>query len=217
MGLQQFEQRLERLVEGAFAKAFRGELQPIELGRRLTREMDLRRAVSVRGLIAPNVFEVVLSAEDYERFGGFVDVLGQELVEAAHEHARNEGYVFLGPVEVHVGASDDLSRSTFMIGGEVIEGEERPAAFLVLPDGRRLGLLGEAVTIGRLPECTVQLNDPNASRRHAQVRRQGEAYVVVDLGSTNGTKVNGVPVRQHRLAEGDAITIGMSTLRFEHA
>ncbi len=217
MGLQQFEQRLERLVEGAFAKAFRGELQPIELGRRLTREMDLRRAVSVRGLIAPNVFEVVLSTEDYERFGGFVDVLAQELVEAAHEHARNEGYAFLGPIEVHVEASDDLSRSTFMIAGEVIEGEERPAAFLVLPDGRRLGLLGEAVTIGRLPECTVQLNDPNASRRHAQVRRQGEAYVVVDLGSTNGTKVNGVPVRQHRLAEGDAITIGMSTLRFEHA
>jgi hypothetical protein len=217
MGLQQFEQRLERLVEGAFAKAFRGELQPIELGRRLTREMDLRRAVSVRGLIAPNVFEVVLSTEDYERFGGFVDVLAQELVEAAHEHARNEGYAFLGPIEVHVEASDDLSRSTFTIAGEVIEGEERPAAFLVLPDGRRLGLLGEAVTIGRLPECTVQLNDPNASRRHAQVRRQGEAYVVVDLGSTNGTKVNGVPVRQHRLAEGDAITIGMSTLRFEHA
>lgn len=217
MGLQQFEQRLERLVEGAFAKAFRGELQPIELGRRLTREMDLRRAVSVRGLIAPNVFEVVLATEDYERFGGFVDVLGQELVEAAHEHARNEGYAFLGPVEVHVEVSDELARSTFLIDGEVIEGEERPGAYLVLPDGRRLGLMGEAVTIGRLPECTVQLNDPNASRRHAQVRRQGESYVVVDLGSTNGTKVNGVPVRQHRLVEGDAITIGMSTLRFEHA
>lgn len=215
MGLQQFEQRLERLVEGAFAKAFRGELQPIELGRRLTREMDLRRAVSVRGLIAPNAFEVDLSADDYDRFGGFVDVLAQELVEAAREHARAEGYVFIGPVEVRVQASDDLARSTFTIDGEVREGDETPAAFLVLPDGRRLGLLDEAVTIGRLPDCTVQLNDPNASRRHAQVRRQGEAFVVVDLGSTNGTKVNGLAVRQHRLAPGDAITIGMSTLRFE--
>ena len=215
MGLQQFEQRLERLVEGAFAKAFRGELQPIELGRRLTREMDLRRAVSVRGLIAPNAFEVVLSAEDYERFGGFVDVLAQELVEAAREHARAEGYVFIGPVDVRIQERGGLARSTFTIEGEVREGEETPSAFLVLPDGRRLGLLGDAVTIGRLPDCTVQLNDPNASRRHAQVRRQGEAYVVVDLGSTNGTKVNGLAVRQHRLAPGDAITIGMSTLRFE--
>lgn len=217
MGLQQFEQRLERLVEGAFAKAFRGELQPIELGRRLTREMDLRRAVSVRGLIVPNAFEVLLSREDFERFGGFVDVLAQELAQAAREHARAEGYVFIGPVEVRIEAGDELSRSTFTIRGEVLEGEDAPSAFLVLPDGRRLGLLSEAVTIGRLPDCTVQLNDPNASRRHAQVRRQGEVYVVVDLGSTNGTKVNGVPVRQHRLAEGDAITIGMSTLRFEHA
>ena len=216
MGLQQFEQRLERLVEGAFAKAFRGELQPIELGRRLTREMDLRRAVSVRGLIAPNFFEVALSSEDYERFGGFVDVLAQELVEAAREHARAEGYAFIGPVEVRIAADDELSRSTFTIDGEVLEGDETPSAFLVLPDGRRLGLLADAVTIGRLPDCTVQLNDPNASRRHAPVRRQGEVFVVVDLGSTNGTKVNGVPVRQHRLAHGDAITVGMSTLRFEH-
>jgi hypothetical protein len=216
MGLQQFEQRLERLVEGAFAKAFRGELQPIELGRRLTREMDLRRAVSVRGVIAPNAFEVCVSREDYERFGGFVDVLSDELVEAAREHARAEGYVFIGPVEVQITPSDELSRSTFWIEGKVLEGEESPGAFLVLPDGRRLGLLGDAVTIGRLPQCTVQLNDPNASRRHAQVRRQGDGYVVIDLGSTNGTKVNGVPVRRHRLADGDVITVGMSTLRFEH-
>jgi len=217
MGLQQFEQRLERLVEGAFAKAFRGELQPIELGRRLTREMDLRRAVSVRGLIAPNVFEVGLSEEDFDRFGGFVDVLSQELVEAAREHARAEGYAFLGPVQVRIAPVEELSRSTFTIDGDVVEGEATPGAYLVLPDGRRLGLVEEAVTIGRLPDCAVQLNDPNVSRRHAQVRRQGEAFMVVDLGSTNGTKVNGIPIRQHRLIDGDALSIGMSTLRFEMA
>src|SRR5471030_499379 len=104
MGLQQFEQRLERLVEGAFAKAFRGELQPIELGRRLTREMDLRRQLSVRGLIAPNVFEILLAKEDYERFGGLVDVLArEELPNAAREHARSEGYAFVGAVEMRIG------------------------------------------------------------------------------------------------------------------
>ena len=217
MGLQQFEQRLERLVEGAFAKAFRGELQPIELGRRLTREMDLRRTVAVRGLIVPNSFEVVLSEEDYERFGGFVDVLAQELAEAAREHARNESYTFLGPVTVSIGWAEDLARSTFAISSEVVEGEPVARDFLVLPDGRRIGIFDEAVTIGRLPDCAVQLADPNASRRHAQVRRQGEAVYVVDLNSTNGTKVNGVPIRQHRLSDGDIVTVGMTPIRFESA
>lgn len=215
MGLQQFEQRLERLVEGAFAKAFRGELQPVELGRRLTRDMDLHRAVSVRGLITPNSFEVVLSKEDYERFGGFVDVLSQELVEAAREHAREENYTFLGPVQVKISWSGDVSRATFGIVSEVIEGDEEPKDWVVLPDGRRIGILDEPLTIGRLPDCGIQLSDRNVSRRHAQLRRQGDAVYVIDLGSTNGTKVNGVPVRQHRLAPGDVLTIGMTSLRFE--
>ncbi len=215
MGLQQFERRLERLVEGAFAKAFRGELQPVELGRRLTREMDLHRTVSVRGLVAPNSFQIGLAAEDYERFGGFVDVLAQELAEAAREHARNESYHFLGPVQVEVAIDQALTRSTFTIVGHVLEGEEVPTEWIVLPDGGRLGILDEPVTIGRLPECEIQLADPNVSRRHAQLRRQGEAIYVVDLGSTNGTKVNGVAVRQHRLVSGDVVTVGMTSLRFE--
>ncbi|MCU1488715.1 MAG: hypothetical protein JWM85_120 [Acidimicrobiaceae bacterium] len=215
MGLEKFEQRLERLVEGAFAKAFRGELQPIELGRRLAREMDLHRTVSARGLIAPNTFEVVLSRDDYERFGGFVDVLSRELADGAREHARSEGYTFLGPVEVKIGWAEDVSRSTFAITSDVVEGDEVPKDWIVLPDGHRIGILDEALTVGRLPDCAIQLNDPNVSRRHAQFRRQGDAVFVVDLGSTNGTKVNGVPVRQHRLAVGDVITIGMTALRFE--
>src|SRR5260221_13170432 len=115
MGLQQFEQRLERLVEGAFAKAFRGELQPIELGRRLTREMDLQRTVAVRGIVAPNAYEVELSPEDFDRFGGFVEVLARELVEAAREHAKSQNYTFLGPVEVVIDRHDDLPKSTFNI------------------------------------------------------------------------------------------------------
>jgi hypothetical protein len=215
MGLQQFEQRLERLVEGAFAKAFRGELQPVELGRRLTREMDLHRTVSVRGLVAPNSFQVLLSQDDYDRFGGFVAVLSQELAEAAREHARNESYLFLGPVQVEIGWDEDLTRSTFTISVEVLEGEEVPSDWLVLPDGTRIGILDEPVTIGRLPECEVQLADANVSRRHAQLRRQGDAVYVIDLGSTNGTKVNGVAVRQHRLAAGDVVTVGMTSLHFE--
>jgi hypothetical protein len=215
MGLQQFERRLERLVEGAFAKAFRGELQPVEIGRRLTREMDLQRTVSVRGLIAPNVFDVVLSRADYERFGSFVDVLARELADAAKEHAKSERYLFVGPVEVTIGWEPDLATSTFDIVSEVREGDEKPSHWIVLPDGRRIGIGTEIVTIGRLPECAIVLPDPNASRRHAQLRREGESVIVVDLGSLNGTRVNGVAVREQRLASGDEVTIGTTTLRFE--
>jgi hypothetical protein len=217
MGLQQFERRLERLVEGAFAKAFRGQLQPVELGRRLTREMDLHRSVGVRGLIAPNHFDVFLATADYERFESFGDVLNRELVEAVREHAAAERYLFLGPIEIVIHEDPDLSTSTFAIESEVREGEGGPSDFLVLPDGRKVGIADDVVTIGRLPECAVVLDDPNVSRRHAQLRREGQHVVVVDLGSTNGTKVNGVPVREQRLTPGDSVTVGTTTMRFEPA
>src|SRR3954449_3805990 len=89
MGLQQFERRLERLVEGAFAKAFRSGLQPVELGRRLSREMDLQRTVGVHGLIAPNQSKVALSQDDAGSFASFSDALVRELSEAVREHARD--------------------------------------------------------------------------------------------------------------------------------
>lgn len=215
MGLQQFERRLERLVEGAFAKAFRGQLQPVELGRRLTREMDLRRTVGVKGLIAPNHFEVFLATPDYERFEAFGDVLNRELIEAVREHAGRERYQFLGPVEITIHEDPELSTSTFAIESDWVEGVGGPSGWIVLPDGRRVGIADEIVTIGRLPECAIALDDPNVSRRHAQIRREGLDVVIVDLGSTNGTKVNGVIVREHRLLPGDTITVGTTTLRFE--
>lgn len=216
MGLQQFEQRLERLVEGAFSKALRGGLQPVEIGRRLTREMDLLRRVGVRGLIAPNFFVVTLSPHDAERFRSFVDVLARELGDAAREHARTENYTFVGPVEVEVHLDEGLRAGRFTVEADVVEGAEGlPAGSLVLPDGKRVVLEAEPISIGRLPECTVVLSDPNVSRRHAELRRQGSDVLLVDLQSTNGTRVNGVPVRERTLADGDEIMVGTTTLRFE--
>src|SRR5947209_15804445 len=102
MGLKQFEQRLERLVEGVFAKTFRSGLEPVELGRRMTREMDLSRIVGVNGMVAPNRFEVSLSPTDCKRFDSFAEALTRELSEAVREHARDEGYGFVGPVQVEL-------------------------------------------------------------------------------------------------------------------
>lgn len=216
MGLQQFEERLERLVEGTLSKPFRSSLQPIEIGRRLTREMDLHRRVGVHGLIAPNSFTVTLAPADVDRFANFIDALSRELADAAREHARIEGYSFVGPVDVQVYEGSRLRAGRFVVSAEVVEGpEEGPYAELVLPDGSHMAIGDGPVTLGRLPECDVVLNDPNVSRRHAEFRRTADGVVVTDLGSTNGTRVNGVPVREQQLVSGDEITVGSSTLVFE--
>lgn len=216
MGLQQFEERLERLVEGTLSKPFRSNLQPIEIGRRLTREMDLHRRVGVRGLIAPNSFTVTLAPADVDRFANFIDALSRELADAAREHARTEGYSFIGPVDVQVYEGTRLRPGRFVVTAEVVEGpEEGPYAELVLSDGSRVALGDGPVVLGRLPECDVVVNDPNVSRRHAEFRRTTDGVVVTDLGSTNGTRVNGAPVRERQLTSGDEITVGSTTLVFE--
>ncbi|HMD46791.1 MAG TPA: DUF3662 and FHA domain-containing protein [Acidimicrobiales bacterium] len=216
MGLQQFEERLERLVEGTLAKPFRSNLQPVEIGRRLTREMDLARRVAVHGLIAPNVFNITLAADDVDRFSNFIDALVKELADAAREHARIEGYSFVGPVDVRIFEGSRLRTGRFTVTTDFQEGAGGVGvAELVLPDGARLSVGPDPLVIGRLPECAVVLSDPNVSRRHAEVRRIGDAAVVTDLGSTNGTKVNGTVVREQQLASGDEITVGSTTLVFE--
>jgi Protein of unknown function (DUF3662)/FHA domain len=216
MGLQQFEDRLERLVEGTLAKPFRSNLQPVEIGRRLTREMDLHRRVGVRGLIAPNAFAVTLSKPDVERFSNFLDALVRELAEAAREHARNEQYTFVGPIDVQILEGPRLRAGRFTVAAEVMEGPDGLVpAELVLPAGGRIQIGPDPVVIGRMPECDVVLSDPNVSRRHAEIFRVEGDFLVRDLGSTNGTRLNGAPVTEGYLRTGDNITVGSTTLVFE--
>lgn len=215
MGLESFERRLERFVEGAFARVFRSGLQPVEISRRLTREMDLRRTVAPKGVLAPNEFNVLLSQADRSRFAPIEDELVKELVEVANEHAKTEGYTFLGPVTVTIGTDDSLRPGTMLLAGEMTPSQG--TATLTLPDGRRVVLDRDKVTLGRLPECELAVADPNVSRRHAEVRRGTDStWLVADLGSTNGTKVNGVKISGTRqLSDGDEITVGSTTVRFE--
>jgi hypothetical protein len=217
MGLQRFERRLERLVEGAFNKAFRSGLQPLEIGRRVAREMDAGRTLGVRGKVVPNSFLVVLSAEDAQRFEGFHDALARELEDAAREHARDEGYTFLGPVQLQFEVDDRRHRGDFSVVANIVEGPGGTVGSLVLPDGRRLTLSDEPLRIGRLPDCLISLSDPQVSRHHAEVRPAHEGFEVVDLGSTNGTLVNGVVVKEHPLRDGDVILVGATSIRYEES
>ncbi|MHB8463319.1 MAG: FhaA domain-containing protein [Acidimicrobiales bacterium] len=213
MGLQKFEQRLERLVEGAFAKAFRTGLQPVEIGRRLVREMDLHRTLGVRGTIVPNRFTVSVSPDDRERFAALEQTLVAELVDTARQHARDEGYRFLGLVSVELRTDPSTTSGAFALSGEVREGGQ--VAGVVLPDGSRAVIGDDPVTVGRASECDVVLADPTVSKRHLELRRRGGDVVLIDLDSTNGTRINGAVVRERVLADGDNIHVGAAVLRFE--
>jgi hypothetical protein len=216
MGLQGFERRLERMVEGVFARAFRSGLRPVELGRRLVRVMDGQRSVGVSGRpVVPNAFIVSLSPDDHEQFSDIADTLVRELCDAAREHARDEGYTFMGPVTVELVVDERQRKGGFDVEGRLRQGEGGGGpGSLMLPTGERV-VLGEfIVTVGRMPESTIVLADPNVSRNHAEVRPQGDGYIVVDLGSTNGTRVNGVRISEHTLRDGDEIMFGNTQVIF---
>ena len=216
MGLHQFERRLERLVEGVFARASKSGLEPVELARRLTRHMDAERSLGVKGTVVPNHFTFALAPADHERFAVYGDALPNQLAEAAREHARDEGYTFLGAVSIELEEDQSVAAGTFLLAGEIVAAPGGGVVgSLVMEDGRRIEVGADPVTIGRLPDCDIVLSDGNVSRRHAEVRRRDDAIVVVDLGSTNGTKVNGAGVKERALDDGDVITVGLSKLRFE--
>jgi hypothetical protein len=201
MGVQGFERRLERLVEGAFGKAFRSGLQPVEIARKLLRNMDNGRTLGVRGTVAPNHFVVCLCEEDALRFDDYADVLERELADEAREHAREDGYHFIGPVTVQLVEDPRLKRGDLEVEASIKEGPGGRVGALVLPDGRRIALGEEPFVIGRLSDCDLG--------------PEPDAYRLVDLKSLNGTTVNATPVKNHVLADGDLIGIGAVAIRFE--
>jgi len=218
MGLQRFERRLERLVEGGFGKAFRSGLQPVEIGRRLVRELDTRRTLGVRGTVVPNQFTVRLAEDDMERFAGFHDALVSELSDTVRDSARESNYRFVGPVSV-VLVSDPRARvGDLQVDAAIVEGMEGKNGALVLPDGSRIQLGEDPVRIGRLPDCAIALSDSQVSRHHAEIRIGENGFEVVDLGSLNGTTVNGEKVLgEHVLTDGDAIGVGETAIRYEES
>jgi hypothetical protein len=213
MGLQKFEQGLEHLVEGVFAKAFRTGLQPVEVGRRLIREIDLHRTLGVRGTFVPNRFVIAVSRADRERFAPIEATLIAELIDTARQHARQEHYRFAGPVSVELATDPARAAGAFRIQADLVEGE--PEAGVVLPDGTRFNIGEDPVIVGRGADCTLLLADPTVSKRHLELRRKGGEVTLLDLGSTNGTRVNGVAVRERILADGDEISLGATVLRYE--
>ena len=221
--LRDFERRLGGLVEGFFATTFRSGLQPVELAKRMMREMDASKTVGVKEVWAPNRYVFTLSESDAQRFEQAEQALVGELKQVVREAAAERGWGLVGPPEVEFEVDADLGKGRFACEASFVEGEEelapQPAvgergSLVRLADGVSTALAKPSVTIGRLPECDVVVDDAGVSRQHARIRRTEGGFVLTDLGSTNGTMVNGEPIQEHVLEHGDRITIGETELEF---
>ena len=226
--LRDFERRLGGLVEGLFSKTFRSGVQPIELAKRLIKEMDAGRTVGVSEVWAPNHFVFHLGAEDASRLEQAETAMAAELKTVALENASERGWGMVGPPEIEFMVDDKLRRGDFACEASLVEGEQKVAptaavngrpSLLVREDGeeRSVTLPGDAATIGRLPDCEVVLKDKGASRRHAQIKLKDGVATLTDLGSTNGTRLNGAVVQSRTLEDGDRITIGSTVLEFRRS
>ncbi|MEJ7721797.1 MAG: DUF3662 and FHA domain-containing protein [Ilumatobacteraceae bacterium] len=180
VGLQSLERRLERIVEGVFTRRSSSSVRPIELGRRVVREMDDQRNVDVKGRrIVPNAFDIRLNPRDHQAMIEIGEILRTELAEAAREYAREEGYHFLGPVAVDLHPDEGQKPGRFVVDSHLRQGDSGiGVGTLVMPSGDRVDIGGTPLVVGRLPECAITLSDHNVSRRHAEVAATPNGFVV---------------------------------------
>lgn len=220
--LRDFERRLGGLVEGLFSKTFRSGVQPVEIAKRVMREMEDGRSVGVSEVWAPNRFELSLSPEDAARYDKAEDAIVSELKRVIRETAAERGWGLVGPPEVEFHVDERLKKGDLECGAALVEGEDDDptagyrASVVIREDGgeRTVPLTSDTVTIGRLADCDVVLKDKGASRKHAQLRLRDGAWVITDLGSTNGTRLNGQTIQSRDVSDGDKITIGTTVIEF---
>jgi Protein of unknown function (DUF3662)/Inner membrane component of T3SS, cytoplasmic domain len=237
--LQSFERRLGGLVEGVFARAFKSQVQPVEVAAALQRELDAKAAVVGRDrTLVPNHFVVELGDHDYERLSPYAEPLTAELAAMVGEHADEQRYSFVGSVGVELAHAAGLETGVFHIRSEVVTGhDEDPspsttdaaqpataptttprasAGRIVVREGHHAAYefeLRHTVTvIGRGVGADLQLTDPGVSRRHAEIRLAGAGPMLNDLQSTNGTKLNGTTVTTAALIDGDEVRVGEAVL-----
>jgi hypothetical protein len=227
-----FEKKVEGAVSGVFARAFKGDVQPVEIAARLQRELDAEAKLMSRNKrLVPNDFTVQLSQHDHDKLAPYASTLNAELATELRKHARETGYMFNGPIKIEFELDSSLPTGRFTVSSQAVAGITPRAgrasetaisrAPLVLEvNGTRHPLQPPGLVIGRGSDADLRINDPGISRRHAQIRVSAAdpqlKIDIVDLGSTNGIMVNGQRVQQAALHEGSRIEIG-STRMLVHA
>ena len=246
--LRTLESKLAGLVEGTFSRAFKSEVRPVEIARKLAREMDEHKVQSLSRVYAPNEYAVWLSPKDRAQFEGYEGDLASELSGYLLEHARRERIALVTRPKISFKTDDRLRLGEFGIQARLVrppaaeheepsQGDEghtmvysvsdrvseplrepdpRRAAARLQANGRTMIVGPGGAVLGRSRDCDVVLDDPNVSRHHAEVRPSGGSWIVNDLGSTNGVKVNGRRIRgPESLKRGDVIEIGTSSVTFD--
>ena len=229
--LERFEDSLDRLVNGAFARAFKAEVQPVEIAAALQRELDDRASVLDRQrTVVPNAFTVELSAHDHARLSVFRDALATELSGLVTSYAGEQGYALLGPVTVLLAEDDELETGIFRVRSEA-RAQVRATAGAAGPEatseaagqphlvvgGTAYPLVRSVTSLGRGSEVDIQVDDPGVSRKHCEIVTSAGGALVRDLRSTNGTWVEGERIDEHPLTEGTQVQIGTTVLTFRSA
>lgn len=213
--LDRVERRLDNLISGGFARAFKAELVPAEIAAELRRECDDTVVVRGRGRsVAANDYVVQMAPADFTRLAPYAADLAAQLIEAVRAHVHEQRYLLVGPPAVRLEAADDLAVGVCRILSATVPANEPPApnvrrttAPWLEMNGSRFTLSSRLTTIGRGAEADCQLHDPAVSSRHAAIRLGGSASIE-DLGSTNGTFVDGRRVSSADLRDGAVISLG---------
>ena len=257
--LQRFEKRLENLVEGTFAKVFRGVVHPVEIASAMQREADAHKAILAGGrTLVPNRYVIDLSPYDHSRLAPYAAALAQELAQTQAEFIGEQGWTVYGDVIVEIERGEGLDTGMFRVTAEVYTGgqqpepapapqqggydqqygappppppgapdagygqpgppmppqQQTPNARMVSNDGRQYALAVGSTIIGRGEQAQLRLADVGISRRHARLDYDGTRVVLTDLGSTNGTVVNGLRISAVALRPGDVVQFGTTSLTF---
>lgn len=212
--LDSFERGLERVVNGAFAKTFKSGLQPLEVTAALRRELDTKAAVVARDrILVPNDFTVHLAPDDYARMTGLGPALIDEFTQLVQQHATAQHYSFAGGISIALHRDESLTAGVLRIDSVNVKGEISWNPVLDI-GGKRFPLRTGRSVIGRGSDADVTIDDSGASRHHAQILWDGRRGELQDLGSTNGTSLDGQRITKAPLPPDSVIEIGRTRIVF---
>jgi hypothetical protein len=216
--IENFERRLETFVNGAFSKAFKSQLQPVEISAAIKAKMDVSAAVIGKDrILAPNEFRVSLSQTDLLRLNSLGDNLVSEISKQVASHVKKQRYQLTDELAISLSASSTLAIGQISVAASGSKAEQVanvswvPAIDIA---GKRYVLAKAKTTIGRDATADIQVNDAGLSRTHFAINWDGSSGSVEDLGSTNGTTVAGANVKLQNIGADTVIKAGRTEFVF---